>query len=781
MISSYFIDDDIDYSKLDPNDPDYDDFDISLVEEGLTKEAKEILRLLDEKIFIIDVIIDEGRKKGEAIGNPNYYIEFYTDFYNTMVLQLMHGYEHKEFRTHPVHFKFHESDTYVDHLEFRYFVCNLAFWYPVVTVAPETLGEDNIIREPMGKLMQTSFIANYMNRTYAIPYASKLDSRTRSETFADTNYLIMQIPIKFADYIGTSIDLEQFRDMCKRMPEFEEGLYAKLDESLQPAEMEEQKKKIDEHQLQLILNDRELTTMKIMLASNSTKFQQVAEIIGLVGTKPAGDGNTLPYPINGNWLTMGMDDVIKYFINCISGRNAGIINHEFMGSAGYLLILVALLCVDVKLSKTVDDCHTANPVPITISSQEHLQKLDGRWYRFNQRDSYHCIDSRADTHLVGMTIWLRSPVTCAAPDGICHVCYGELYHTNKTLHSVGCYAAFNQMNPLVQGLLSAKHTQKPNSVKIEFNTEFNKFFVLSTTEVVLNPSLDDSVEYSLVILIDDIHSSDFMDEDDNITVTTRFGKSKKRKRKDKDDEEGDDVLGDEPDLRLNYYVPKFYVVRYLHSKKKGIQEIIEIADVNKSELFMHEDFLARMIRADDDALDGCPYLYIDLDDIGLEEFIFMVDVQNNEQTVPMKKMKLLIHNRYHGGAKTLEDMVQMMLDLTIASGFDAVSVHGEIVIRQLIRRIDNALHRPDFSRVIMPGDYTIMSVLTALKQNSSISVSMSSSYLKYQLVQLLLTYDKRDVSDIDYWYKSTLAMDENELWYGIPSDVLERERSMLKE
>lgn len=771
MESSYYLDTGIDYSKLDPDDPEYDDFDISLVEEGLTKEAKSILKLLEEKIFIIDVIIEEGRKKGEAIGNPDYYKEYYTDFYNTMILQLMHGYEHEEFRTHPVHFKFHESDIVVDHLQFRYFVCNLAFWYPVITVAPETLGEDNIIREPMGKLMQTSFIADYMNRTYAVPYASVLDSRERSETFADTNFLIMQIPIKFADYIGTSIDIEQFRDMCKRMPEFEDGLYQKLDVTLQPAEMEAQKKKIDEHQIKMIINDDELTTMRIMLSSNSIKLQQVAELIGIIGTKPAGNGNTLPIPINGNWIVDGLSDVIDYFINCISGRNAAIINHEFMGSAGYLLILVALLCIDVKLSKTVDDCHTANPVPTIIRSKAHLMKLDGRWYRFNQRDSYHCINAQYDEDLIGQTVWLRSPVTCTAPDGICRMCYGELYHTNKTLHSVGCYAAFNQMNPLVQGLLSAKHTQKPNSVKIEFNHEFNKFFTLATTEVVLNPSFNDTIEYSLVVLLDDLHSSDFTDEDDSISIESKFGKGKKRRRKDDEDE---DILEDEKDLRLDYYVQKFYVVRYLHSKKKGVQEIIEIADVNSAELYMHKDFLARMTRVNDKVFDDMPYLYIDLDDIGLEEFIFMIDVQNNEQTVPMKKMKLLIHNREHSGAKTLEDMVQMMLDLTIASGFDAVSVHGEIIIRQLIRRVDNALRRPDFSRIVMPGDYTIMSVLTALKQNPSISVSMSSSYLKYQLVQLLLTYDKRDTSDIDYWYKRTLAWDENELWYGIPSDILER-------
>lgn len=283
------------------------------------------------------------------------------------------------------------------------------------------------------------------------------------------------------------------------------------------------------------------------------------------------------------------------------------------------------------------------------------------------------------------------------------------------------------------------------------------------------------VSYSLVILTESIETSDFSDESDEIEKENKFGRGKRgRKKKSEEYDDEDVVAADDQSIRLDYYVQKFYVVKDLHVKKKDARKVTEFADVNASELYMHTDFLDKMIRMKDDLFDGKPYMYIDFDDISLDEFIFMIDVQNNEQTVPMKKMKSLIHNQKHAGAKTLDEMTQMMLDLTIASGFDATSVHGEIIVRQLIRKASNPMKRPEFSRVIMPGDYNLVSVLVALKQYPAFSVSFSSSYLKYQLVDFYATYDKRDTSDLDWWYKRLLTMDEHAMWYGEAADTIER-------
>jgi len=757
---------------------DDDGFDPSKIEEGPTEKAKEIMAMLKDSIFVIDDIINKGKELGEERHDPDYYMEYYQDFYMKMVVMELHGFEHKEFREFPVYFKFHnDPGEPLKHLEFRYFVLNLAFWYPLVTADPSKLSDEHIVTRDMGYHMNAKFIADYMNKYYAKPYARKIDYRRRSETFADVNFLLNKIPLKFNQFIGLSINIEELRDMAKRMPGFKEGLYVKLDETKQPAEQEAQKKAYDKAQIDRTEHDEVLTTYRAMVGSHSAKVAQLSEFVSIIGGKPDENGKTIATPINNNYVTGNLGSIPKYYINNISGRKAAVTNHEFMGPGGYVLILVALLSAQVKLSKTVTDCHSANPIPILIQSDDHLYHLDGRRYRFNQSDSYKIIDYDTDKDLIGQWVWLRSPVTCCAPDGVCKECYGELYHTNKDLYSAGCYAAFTEFNPIVQGLLSAKHFQGTSSKMINFGPEFDKYLIIATTDIMLNPNLEDMELYSIVILMDDLESSDYASDDDDIEKNKKFGGNNKKKKKRNNDEDFDDFDGefgsssdDEGEYRLNYYVPKFYVVKNLHSKKKEYVEITEFIDPNTKELYMHEDFLKRMSEGALDLFDGRQYLYLDFGDISFEEFIFMVDVKNNELTAPMKKIQALIHNQNHAGATTYEEMVQMMLDLTIESKIDAASVHGEMIIRQLVRRPMNQQLRPDFSRIVMPEDYVLLSVLVALKQNPSFTVSMSASYLKYQLVQLTSTFDKYESSDFDWWYRRNIELDENMIYYSEESE-----------
>ena len=748
-----------------------DDFDIDKIDESLTDKAKEIMNTLDNKVFVIDDIIEEGKRLGDELGDPEYYKEFYQRFYNTLIFQMLHGFEHKEFREHTVNFKFRaDKKAPMYTMEFRHFIINVAFWYPIITIEPEKLCEEHIVTKPMMRRLSTSFIAGYMNKHYAKPYAKIIDYRTRSETFADTNFLLTQIPLKFNDFIGLSISIEELRDMAKRMPDFKEGLYVRIDCTKQPAEQEAQKHAFDKAQIERIENDEQLTTLRAMVGPRATKNAQLAEFVSIIGNKPNEDGKTIANPINNNYVTGNLASIPKYYINNISGRKAAVTNHEFMGSAGHVLILTALLTTEAKLSKTVTDCNTVNPIPIWITSEEHLKKLDGRRYRFNAQDDYKIIDYEKDKDLIGTQVWIRSPITCAAPDGICRECYGEMYYTNKDLYSVGAFASFIQLNPLVQGLLSAKHFQGTSSKMIDFGEEFEKYFIVATTDIILNPDLEDMEQYSIIILEEDMSSSDYGDEYDDIQKESKFGNAKKKKKKkadyEEDEEEYDMMTDDESEYRLNYYTPKFYVAKNLHSKKPEMIEITEFIDPNTKELYMHDDLLMRMGSGQGDILDGKPYFYLNFEDISLEEFIFMVDVTNNELTVPMKKMQSLIHNQNHAGASTYEEMAQMMLDLTIESGFDATSVHGEIILRQLVRRAMNQQKRPMFDRIVMSDDYVVLSVLTALKQNPSFSVSMSASYLKYQLIQLTSTFDKQDTSDLDWWYRRRIIVDEHRLYYA---------------
>ena len=135
----------------------------------------------------------------------------------------------------------------------------------------------------------------------------------------------------------------------------------------------------------------------------------------------------------------------------------------------------------------------------------------------------------------------------------------------------------------------------------------------------------------------------------------------------------------------------------------------------------------------------------------------MVDVYNNELTKPMKSIQKVLNNSAHEGCSTYEEVVNKMLDLMIASKLDAMSVHAEMIIRQLVRRKTNILRRPDFNRIIMSQDYQLLTINTALKENPAVCTSLSTPYLKDQLVTITDTFRKEAKSVFDDLYRPNLV------------------------
>jgi hypothetical protein len=717
-------------------------FNPSLISFDITDQAKAIMTALDENIFIIERVASSEKQ--------------YEEFIMTVLNNMTYGFEHKEFRDHPAQYKFRDdSNEDVKWLPFRHFLINIIFWYPMVAIDFNVLDDTFIIPSVIMPKISGGFIKNYWDAKYVKPYKRKLDNHRLNEILHDATFLLSRISAKFNMFLGISISIEVFRDLAERIPEFKELLYFNIDETMQPAEIEQTMKKMSDKQLDIILNDNKFNLLKPLLAPKAVKKKQFDEVSINIGLKPDADGNTIPTPINNNYITGNLGSIQKHFVNNISGRKAAIINNEFMGSAGHLLILVATLTESVKLSKTTMDCHTANPIPITITDSKFLRKLDMRRYKFQGEREYHTINADVDDWLIGQTILLRSPVTCACKDGICRECYGDLYYTNESMNSVGAFAAFETMNPVVQGLLSAKHHQGTSSSMIEFEAPFDEFFSISATDIIINPDIEDAELYSLVIRVEDFRSSD--EDDDNDTLIDnqgRKGKKKKSEYEDDDDVDDEETMA----LKLSYYTTSFYVVKNLVNKKK--REIYRLSDKDEKELFMHTDFVKRLNREAMSELGG-DVLYINIEDINADEFIFMVEVENNELTKPMKSIEKLIDNKNHEGCLSYEEMVEHMTTLLIQSGISAMSVHGEMIIRQLVRRSNNKLKRPNFSRIVMKQDYELLTIKTAVKNSPQLATSLSTAYLKYQLIDMTDTFEKTDPSDLDDLFRPNLSLDHS--------------------
>ena len=735
------------------------EFDISKISDEPTEKAVAIMEMLDENMFIIE------KYKGFE----------YEDFIETLLHSMLEGFEHKEFRDHPVMYKFKDDpNEKVKWLPFRHFIINTIFWNPMKWLDPEHLDDSFIVPSSDMYKMTPIYIADYMNEKYIgvynrfipnMPNMAICDiNRELNNIIGRTNFLFSRFSAYFSMFFGISSSIEIFKNLADRMPELHDLFYYQLDTSKQPAEMEDDLTKMQNKAVDIIVNDPEFNPLKPLLQPKAgLNVKQFRDMCINIGMKPDQDGRTIPKPINTNYLIGGLMNPTDYYIGAIPGRKAQIINNEFMGKTGHLLILIAILTASVKLSKTVMDCGSPNPIPFEIKSETHLKKLDGRMYRMGGEKEYKMIDVKKNKHLIGETVYVKSPVTCCAHDGVCQACYGNLYYTNIDNYATGVFSATYVMNPVVQGILSAKHHQTTNTTKIEFDELFYKFFDISSTDIIISPSNDTNImDYCLVIRRSDICTEDG-DEDD-----IDFTKKKKRRRRsastddgseigenfsgmsDGKDSDGDDDL----ELKLPYYVKTFFVAENLTSKTKS-PKFIEFHDKEDKELFMHTDFIRRMIPDSNEEFGE--FLYIPLEDIPQEEFIFVVDVYNNELTKPMKSIQKVLNNSAHEGCSTYEEVVNKMLDLMIASKLDAMSVHAEMIIRQLVRRKTNILRRPDFNRIIMSQDYQLLTINTALKENPAVCTSLSTPYLKDQLVTITDTFRKEAKSVFDDLYRPNLV------------------------
>ena len=589
-------------------------FDIRLVREDMTEEAKAILETLKSKVCYISEFKS---------------IKRYDEAIRTFATNLTYGFEHKEFRDFPVQFKFVKDDETeeVKWLPYRHFVINMIMWRPQMCLDSENLrsGNELIISSSEMIKIGPKLIKEYFDTHYVRKYNRFIPeypnlriediNGTLSEVLGETTFLIQRTTSMFSKFFGLSADIETFMDLAKRNPEIDALMHFKLDEMKQPSEMEQDLNGAINNFVDLVLQDGEFNKLKPLLASKSgLKLDQLRDMVINSGLKPDFNGRTIARPINTNFLAGGgFRNLTDWYTNAISGRKAAILNNEFMGKTGHMLILVAIATASVRLSKSCLDCSTVNPIPIEIKSKTHLQKMDGRRYRFRGDKEYHILDARTDTHLIGDTVEFRSPITCACKDGVCRECYGELYYTNIDNVVTGIYSATTVMNPVVQGILSAKHHQTTNTKPIVFNEGFNRFFSLASTDIVLDLDADiDPSEYSLVIMTEDISRTDGEE------LELELAKKTKRRKKDIDsDGESDEFEMDEDgeaslESSMKYYVTRFMVARNLHDKNKET-EFVTFQDRDEKELFIHNDFILKMSKEMDS--EGREFAYLDFEDI----------------------------------------------------------------------------------------------------------------------------------------------------------------------
>lgn len=621
-------------------------------------------------------------------------------------------FEHKECREHPVKFKFYKTDKKTHTVEFRHFIINMFLWSPFTNLygVSDAMDESFII----DCYKDIPNVTDYINekiilvlREYGIK--NVIINRSVSEVL----YNLRRISTDFSAIMNLNISMETFLELYDEHPRIREIMETKFTTQQQPNEIEHLMNELTAEEVELIKGVKDNALGVILRSGTGIKHKQLAEYTIAMSMKPDLSGVTIPIPISSSTLIGGLNKPSYHYIDAIGARKSLIMNKKVMGTAGYFGKVVLLLARTLSLSKTVSDCDTKHLLEITIESKKMLKKYDGRYYKLDEhKGSTLLLNAKRDTHLVGKTIYFRSPITCACANEneVCHKCFGTTSLLNLDIaDGVTGFEVEETTKVVNQMILSTKHLLTTISEAIEFNDNFYKFFSITAGEVnpiLANDNVENLDEWAIWIDPNDIQKSDEMDDDSFFNT---------------------------------YINGKFYVYNI------KTKDYIEIFSKDEREMYLTDECLELMKKGKG---------FIKFKDMDENTSLFELVIMNNELTKPLYDLiDLLNKSKKDDVHMTYNQMAQKFTELLLQAGIGAMALSGEIIINRLIRQDpDETFSRPDFSKTDI-GDYQIYTILKALEYNKSPLIGLSSQNIKRQLLSDDIVTKKSGTSYIDAFFK----------------------------
>lgn len=602
---------------------------------------------------------------------------------------------------------------------------NLIMWHMLIatdiSVRPKHLFfQEDLDGDSIKKYIDTFFIDE--NR-------SKFSNRVLNNIIADVLQCFHDIDI-FASYLCNTLNLEDSAELMMKDPKYYECLH----QSLASYPMDEIKgigMDYAQKSVECIKNAKELLGHDHCLADalrtrEGVNIKQYREFTINIGPKPNGHGGVFDKSVDRSFINGGVCSPMDYFIESSTGRIAQIIKFNNVSSSGTFARILGLNNMDCRLHDNPEyDCHTSHYIQIEVKNDKFLKHLNLMWYKLTPNGIEHCIDWKIDKHLIGKTIYLRSPITCASAakgHGVCYKCYGKLAHTvfdtNEGIGiSIGRIAAEIITAKLTQMQLSTKHLLEAMIDKITWCPEFHNFFEVETNVVQLASELDNK-NFRLLIDPDsiDVESDNVADvgDDDELAAATTF----------------------------NEYITEFDVLQV------NTGEVFHITNTSAEHLFITSELNGIIRKKAEAAGDMVSIGFNELKDIP----IFVMVLHNNEITKTLNKLKSLYNKSSSIKGKPIDLLFQEILDTNIEGGLGISSVHYAILLMNQIRDADNIFATPNW--YLNNPRYQILSLNEALNYNPSVTVSLS-----YQKITKIfyspLTYKKKGASFMDLFFMKT--------------------------
>ena len=540
----------------------------------------------------------------------------------------------------------------------------------------------------------------------------------------------------FSYYLANTINNEDDIALMLANPEYEKLFKTSL-EGVPFEDVKDEGMKVTNKAIDIIKNSREYLGYDHGLtasfqAGEAVNPRQFKEARFNIGTKPNGSGGIYPHIIDKSFTNGGVNDPISFFIESSSARTAQILSKNNVGDSGDFARILGLNNTDTVLFPYPDyGCMTKNLIKFEIKTDKHLSMMKNRYYRFNPNGMEYVINPK-DKSLIGKTIYLRSPMTCACNSdgkGICRKCYGDLYFTNNNIN-IGKIGAEILSSQLTQRLLSAKHLLETKIISMKWNQEFYEIFSVNINTIVLDEGIEDILDLKHTYLV--INPDDVVLESDSDDETILY-----------DIDDDDDIASDFTRDDDNVVIYNEYITSFTIKYPDG--SCVQFGTKDRDSIYISQE-LNKIIRKKATNEDGV--VNIALSDL-VDNPVFFIKILNNEISKTMDDIINIINKNDVARSLNKDTALQSIVDKVVEGDLTIDAVHLEVILSNQLINPNNVLRKPrwDYPNV----DYKFVSLNTALNNNPSIIVSLLYKDLGSVLYNPL-SYRKNKPSFFDLFF-----------------------------
>lgn len=637
----------------------------------------------------------------QEVNTSDINIDNYSGYFNGLLNIMRDGIEQEDVQALKIGFSLADGNFVRFTLTDAWF--NLIFWtFPIYIGEPVTVKHLVDTRAITKKYIKDYFNMLIKNHTIDIDFI------TLNNLIDETIYKLKFID-EFAMYLANTVNFRDTLDLMEKYPEFNASIHADLSgvpiEDVKSVGMDYTYTQIK------YIKENDHCLRDSFVSSEAISPKQFKEVSVNIGTKPDGRGGVFPYIINNSFMNGGVSDPESYVIDSSVGRTAQVLQKMNVGTSGAFARLLETNNLDTFFNTDQNYvCDTKNLIEVFIKDASWLSMYDKRYYRFDPDGPTYLLDKDRDDHLIGQTLYFRSPITCASyarGHGICRKCYGDLYFINRDINP-GKIAAELLSSVYTQMLLSAKHLLESSVIEMKWNPEFYDLF-----DVELNMiSVTENIDTTGMFMILDSSKFDSSEDDDD----------------------------DTSDMMYAEYTPSFDIV-YPDGNR------ISFHTAEEDNIYLTQD-LNKLLKSKKAKEEDGVYI-VSLDHLKNIPVVFTVKIQNKELQRTLERSKHIIDREKDTSSFTKDEIVKEFITANADGGINVSAVHLEVLLSNQMRDPDDILSFPKWH--IRNAPYKILTLGSSLNNSPSITTTLEFQRIGKTLVSPLSS-KKRKASVFDLYF-----------------------------